>query len=54
MAGKFNLPSRIYPDLSAVGLLMGPTIVLISSIAASLYPAIRLQWMQPVKAMRAA
>jgi putative ABC transport system permease protein len=54
MAGKFNLPGRVYPELSAVGLLLGPMIVLVSSVAASLYPAVRLHWMEPVTAMRAA
>ena len=54
MAGKFNLPSRIYPQISAVGLLFGPMIVLLASVAASFYPAIRLRWMEPVAAMRAA
>lgn len=54
MAGKFNLPSRIYPELSVIGLLVGPTIVLFSSVVAALYPALRLRWMEPVQAMRAA
>jgi putative ABC transport system permease protein len=54
MAGKFNLPDRIYPQFSAIGLLMGPVIVLLSSIAASIYPALRLHWLEPVAAMRAA
>jgi len=54
MSGKFNLPSRIYPQITAIGLLFGPMIILISSVAASLYPAIRLRWMEPVAAMRAA
>ena len=54
MAGKFNLPSRVYPELSAIGLLLGPMIVLVSSVAASVYPAVRLHWMEPVTAMRAA
>jgi len=54
MAGKFNLPSRIHPELSTIGLLMGPVIVFVSSVAASLYPAVRLHWMEPVTAMRAA
>ena len=54
MGGKFNLPGRIYPELTIIGLLTGPLIVLISSIVASLYPALRLHWMEPVKAMRAA
>ena len=54
MAGKFNLPSRIYPQFSAAGLLMGPVILLLASMAASIYPALRLHWLEPVAAMRAA
>jgi ABC-type lipoprotein release transport system permease subunit len=54
MAGKFNLPSRIYPQFSAAGLLMGPAILLLASMAASIYPALRLHWLEPVAAMRAA
>ena len=54
MGGKFNLPGRIYPTVSIIGLLMGPLIVLGASIVASLYPAVRLHWLEPVAAMRAA
>jgi putative ABC transport system permease protein len=54
MSGKFNLPSRIYPQITAIGLLFGPTIILVSSVVASLYPAVRLRWLEPVAAMRAA
>jgi putative ABC transport system permease protein len=54
MAGKFNLPSRIYPELSIIGLLLGPSIILLASVVAALYPALRLRWMEPVQAMRAA
>jgi ABC-type lipoprotein release transport system permease subunit len=54
MAGKFNLPSRIYPQVSFIGLLFGPMIILLSSVIASFYPAIRLRWLEPVAAMRAA
>jgi len=54
MGGKFNLPGRIYPTVSIIGLLMGPLIVLGASIVASLYPAARLHWVEPVAAMRAA
>jgi len=54
MAGKFNLPSRIYPQVTFIGLVFGPMIILISSVIASLYPAIRLRWLEPVAAMRAA
>jgi len=54
MAGKFNLPNRIYPQFSAAGLLMGPVIVLIGCISAAIHPALRLRWLEPVAAMRAA
>jgi ABC-type lipoprotein release transport system permease subunit len=54
MAGKFNLPSRIYPQVSLLGLFFGPMIILVSSVIASFYPAIRLRWLEPVAAMRAA
>jgi ABC-type lipoprotein release transport system permease subunit len=54
MGGKFNLPGRIYPTVSMLGLLTGPLIVLAASVFASLYPALRLRWMEPVAAMRAA
>ena len=54
MAGKFNLPGRIYPQFSAVGLLMGPVILLLASMAASIYPALRIHWLEPVAAMRTA
>jgi ABC-type lipoprotein release transport system permease subunit len=52
MAGKFNLPSRIYPELSFIGLFMGPVIILVASVISTLYPAIRLRFVEPVKAMR--
>ena len=54
MGGKFNLPGRIYPTVSMLGLLTGPLIVLAASVVASFYPALRLLWMEPVAAMRAA
>ena len=54
MAGKFNLPGRIFPQVSLIGLFAGPLFVLIASIAASLYPALRLRRLEPVEAMRAA
>jgi ABC-type lipoprotein release transport system permease subunit len=54
MAGKFNLPSRIYPQVTVLGLFFGPAVILVASVIASLYPAVRLRWMEPVTAMRAA
>jgi ABC-type lipoprotein release transport system permease subunit len=54
MAGQFNLPDRIYMQVTAIGLLFGPSVVLIASVLASLYPVARLRWLEPVDAMRAA
>jgi ABC-type antimicrobial peptide transport system permease subunit len=54
MAAKFNLPSRIFPQVSLIGLLFGPLVILVASVGASVYPAIRLRFMEPVTAMRAA
>lgn len=54
MAGKFNVPDRIYPPFTAIGLLLGPACVLLASMAASLYPMLKLYVLEPVAAMRAA
>ena len=54
MAGKFNLPSRIYPTVTWVSLLAGPAVVMLFSLLATLYPALRLHRLHPVEAMRAA
>ena len=53
MAGKFNLPDRMYPSLSALSILLGPGIIFCCSLLASLYPALRLFFLDPVNAMRA-
>ena len=54
MAGRFNLPDRMYPSLSLLSIFLGPGIVFICSVLASAYPALRLFNLQPVSAMRAA
>jgi len=54
MAGKFNLPDRMYPSLSLLSIFLGPGIVFFCSLLASIYPAIRLFFLHPVSAMRAA
>jgi len=53
MAERFNMPKRIYPELRLLPLLLGPLIVFGGAMLASLYPAARLRWLQPVTAMRA-
>ena len=54
MGGKFNLPGGSTRRSRIIGLLTGPMIVLGASVVASLYPAVRLHWLEPVAAMRAA
>ena len=53
MADKFNLPGRMYPQVSAPSLLIGPTVVFVFTLLAALYPALRLNRLHPVEAMRA-
>jgi len=52
MAGKFNLPDRMYPSLSLLSVFLGPGIVFICSLLASVYPALKLFFLHPVSAMR--
>jgi putative ABC transport system permease protein len=54
MAAQFNLPSRMYPQASVLSLFAGPLVVFLFTLMASIYPALRLRWLHPVEAMRAA
>jgi len=53
MASKFNMPSRIYPAVNVLTLLLGPACVFIGSLLACLYPALKILRLRPVEAMRA-
>jgi len=53
MAAKFNLPARMYPEVSILSLLWGPVTVFAGAMLAAIYPALRLFSLQPVAAMRA-
>jgi ABC-type lipoprotein release transport system permease subunit len=54
MAATFNLPSRFYPRVTPLTMFLGPAVVYLGSLVAALYPGLRLLWLQPVEAMRAA
>jgi ABC-type lipoprotein release transport system permease subunit len=54
MAARFNLPDRIYPSLSFFTMMLGPSVVFLFSLAAALYPSLRLFRLHPIEAMRAA
>jgi ABC-type lipoprotein release transport system permease subunit len=53
MAVRFNLPASIYPSVSVISLLLGPVVVFLFCLLASIYPALRLFRLRPVEAMRA-
>lgn len=54
MTAQFNLPSVMHPEISVRAFLLGPAVVLMFSLLASIYPALRLFRLRPVEAMRAA
>jgi len=43
----------MYPSLSLLSIMLGPSIIFLFSLLASIYPAISLFFLQPVAAMRA-
>ncbi len=53
MADRFNLPERMYPSMTVFSVMLGPLVVFAFSLMASIYPALRLFFLQPVAAMRA-
>jgi ABC-type lipoprotein release transport system permease subunit len=53
MSIKFNLPERMYPQLSLLSLSLGPLVVACGSLLAAIYPALRLNRLLPVEAMKA-
>jgi putative ABC transport system permease protein len=54
MAAKFNLPARFYPQVTPLSLFAGPAVVFVFTILAAVYPALRLNRLHPVEAMRVA
>ena len=54
MAAQFNLPARMYPKVSLLTLFGGPAIVFAFTLLAAVYPAVRLNWQNPVDSMRVA
>lgn len=53
MSRRFNLPPRIFPELSVLTLTIGPTVVFSFCLIAAIYPAFKLWRIQPIEAMRA-
>ena len=53
LLSQFGISGRVYPKLSIISALSGPLAVLLITFIAALYPALKVQRMQPVDAMRA-
>ncbi len=53
LLSQFGITGRIYPKLSWISAISGPTAVLIITFLAALYPALKVRKMKPVAAMRA-
>ena len=54
MAKNFNLPAAVYPEVGWLSILLGPSAVFLFALLSAVYPALRLHWLHPVSAMRAA
>ena len=53
LMARFNMPGRMYPEVSLLSLLWGPAVVVLGAMIAAIYPALRLFRLAPVQAMRA-
>jgi ABC-type lipoprotein release transport system permease subunit len=53
LLSQFGISGRIFPKLSLLSALSGPAAVLLITFGAALYPALKVQRLQPVEAMRA-
>ena len=52
MVSNFNLPGRVYPRATLISMFAGPLVVFLFTLAAAVYPALRLHRLHPVEAMR--
>jgi putative ABC transport system permease protein len=52
MVANFNLPGRVYPQVSMLKTVFGPAVVFLFTLLAAAYPAWRLRRLHPVEAMR--
>lgn len=48
---QFGLPGVIHPKLSFVSFALGPTVIFLFTLLASLYPALRIRKLQPIAAI---
>jgi ABC-type lipoprotein release transport system permease subunit len=51
MLSQFGISGRMYPKLSWLSILIGPGLVLVITLMAALYPAIKVRALRPVEAL---
>jgi ABC-type lipoprotein release transport system permease subunit len=51
---QYGLPGEIHPKLSFASFTLGPAVILVFTMLAALYPALRIRKLQPVEAIHAA
>lgn len=49
---QFGIPDTLYPRLTAISITAGPLAVLLITLLAALYPALKIRRLAPVEAMR--
>ena len=49
---QFGIPSTLYPRLSLLSVTAGPLVVLVVTLLAALYPALKIRRLEPVEAMQ--
>jgi ABC-type lipoprotein release transport system permease subunit len=50
---QYGIPSRLYPRLTLLSATAGPMVVLLITLTAALYPALKIRRLKPVEAMTA-
>jgi len=53
MAKQFNVSATLYPVITPKSVLLGPSVILVSTLIAAIYPAFRLRVLRPIEAMNA-
>ncbi|MDH5516385.1 MAG: ABC transporter permease [Gammaproteobacteria bacterium] len=52
IAAQYNMPATITPQISLESSLLGPVTILVFTLVAALYPALKIRKLKPVEAMR--
>ncbi|MDH5437122.1 MAG: FtsX-like permease family protein, partial [Gammaproteobacteria bacterium] len=52
IAAQYNMPATITPQISFESSLVGPAVILVFTLLAALYPAMKIRKLEPVEAMR--